>query len=151
MSGSVSYELFNSRFPATTNGFTSEGGIYETFINKIGANSVKGTIVIASTSVDNAVSIAPAGSSMPIGIIYESGIADGSAVKVVVYGKAQVLLAGGQSATHGNWCGVSNSVAGRMYQDITPRIVYHYQEIGHSIQTSSSGVDVLSLVQVHFN
>lgn len=115
MSGLVSYELFNSRFPSGTNGFTSEGGIYEIFINKTGADSVKGTIVVASTSVDNAVSIAPAGSPMPIGVIYESGIADGSSVKVVVYGKAQVLLADGHAATHGYWCGVSSLVAGRMY------------------------------------
>lgn len=151
MSGSVSYELFNSRFPSGTNGFTSEGGIYETFINKTGGISVKGTIVVASTTDNNAVSTAPVASSMPIGIIYESGINDGSSVKVVVSGKAQVLLANGQSATHGYWCGVSNSVGGRMYQEPTPPPANHPQEIGHSIETSSSGTDVLSLVQVHFN
>jgi hypothetical protein len=151
MSGSVSYELYNSRFPSGTNGITPEGGSYETFINNTGVNSVKGTIVVASTSIDNAVSIAPSGSVMPIGVIYESGIANGSSVKVVVYGKVQVLLADGQSATHGYWCGVSSSVAGRMYQDATPSASEHNQEIGHSIQTSSSGTNVLSLIQMHFN
>lgn len=151
MSGLVSYELYNSRFPSGTNGFTSEGGFYEKFINKTGASSVKGTIVVASTSTDNAVGKAPAGSTMPIGVIYETGIADGSSVKVVVYGKAEVLLADGQSATHGYWCGVSASVAGRMYQDVAPPTDNHSREIGHSLQTHASGTDVLSLVQIHFN
>lgn len=151
MSGLVSYELFNSRFPSGTNGFTPEGGIYEIFINKTGTASVKGTIVVASTSVDNAISIAPAASPMPIGVIYESGIDDGSPVKVVVYGKAQVLLADGQGATHGYWCGVSNLVAGRMFQAALPPALQLSQEIGQSIQTSSDGTNVLSLVQIHFN
>lgn len=151
MSGAVSYELFNSKFPNGTYGFTSEGGLYETYDNRTGATSVKGTIVIASASYDDAVDIAPDGSVMPIGIIYESGIADGSSVKVVVYGKAQVLLEDGEASTHGNWCGVSSTTEGRMYQDATPPAAQHFQEIGHSLQDNSSGTDVLSLVQLHFN
>lgn len=151
MSGVVSYDLFNSRFPSSGNGFTSEGGVYETFINDTGTASVKGTVVVASTSVANAVSIAPANSSLPIGAIYENGIANGSNVKVVVYGKAQVLLKDGESSSLGYWCGVSD-VAGRMYQQATaPSTTEHNREIGHSIQAVASGTNVLSLIQMHFN
>jgi len=151
MSGTVSYELFASRFPSDGNGFTTEGGMYATFINKTGANSVKGTIVITSTTTDNAVETAPANSEMPIGVIYENGIADGSPVKVVVYGKAEVLLKNTEPATHGYWCGVSDT-AGRMYQRATaPSTTEHSREIGHSLQSTAAGTNVLSLVQLHFN
>ena len=146
----VSYELFAARGGSSGNGFTSEGGVYETFINNTGT-SVKGTIVIASTSVNDAVDIAPANSPMPIGVVYESGITNGSSIKVVVYGKAQVLLKDGEIAVNGYWCGVSDT-AGRMYQLSTvPATTDHNREIGHSIQANSSGTNVLSMVQVHFN
>lgn len=156
MSGVVSYDLFTSRFGSNSTGITSEGGFYETFINKTGADSVKGTIVVANTAneVDNAVSIAPANSSFPIGVIYEDGIADGSNVKVVVYGKAQVLLKDTVASTRGWWCGVSD-VAGRMYQSQTvPSATEHTYEIGHSLEYKAAGVagsNVLALVQIHFN
>lgn len=151
MSGIVSYDLLLSKLGGSSNGFTGEGGIYETFINNTGVSSVKGTIVIASTSVDNAVDIAPASSQMPIGVIYENGIANGSPVKVVVYGKAQVLLKNTEAAVRGYWCGVSD-VSGRMYQVSTaPSTTEHNREIGHSLESKTSGTNVLSTVQIHFN
>jgi hypothetical protein len=152
MRGVVSYDLFTSRLGTGGAGFTVEGGFYQTLINKTGANSVKGTIVAASLSTDNAVYIAPADSVMPIGIIYENNIADGSLVKVVVNGKAQVLLKDGIASTNGYWCGVSDT-NGRMYQEATtptttPELS---RKIGHSIEAVSSGLDVLSTIIVHFN
>lgn len=131
-------------------GVTAEGGIYETFVNHTGT-SVKGTIVIASTSVANGVDIAPKKTAVPIGVIYESGIENGANVKVVVYGKAQVLLASTKTATIGYWCGVSDDTDGRMYQlqDAPVGTSTHNQEIGHSLQTSTAGS--LSLIQLHFN
>jgi len=150
MSGVVSYELLNSKLP-TNSGWTADGGIFETFINDTGATSVKGTIVVTSSSVNYAVSIAPADSQMPMGIIAESGIANGANVKVTVYGKAYVLLKNGESATRGYWCEVSDT-AGRMAQQATvPSTIEHNREIGHSLETVSSGTNVLSLIQVHFN
>lgn len=131
-------------------GFTVDGGIYETFINNTGV-SVKGTIVVASTNLSNAVDIAPANSSMPIGVIYEDDIANGSPVKVVVYGKAQVLLKNGEASTNGYWCGVSD-VPGRMYQlSSVPSTAEHNREIGHSIESKVTETDVLSYIQLHFN
>jgi len=149
MSSSVSYELFSSRFPSSGNGFTPEGGMYETFVNNTGT-SEKGTIVVASTSVTNGVDIAPAGTYMPIGVIYESGIANGANVKVVTYGKAEVLLKNGEPSNLGYWAAVSDT-AGRMYQEATPNPSEHNREIGHSLETKSSGTNVLSLIQMHFN
>jgi len=150
MSGVVSYDLFTTRIGSGSNGFTSEGGMYETFINNTGT-SVKGTVVNASITVGNAVDIAPANTPLPIGVIYNSGIANGSSVKVVVYGKAQVLLKNSEVATVGYWCGVSD-VAGRMYQQATvPSTTDHNREVGHSLATTASGTNVLSLIQMHFN
>ena len=150
MSGVVSYDLFSSRIPSS-NGFTSDGGMYQTFTNNTGANSVLGTIVVASTSINNGVSVAPANSPMPIGIIAENGVVNGASVKVVTYGKAYVLLKDGLSSTDGYWCGVSNT-AGRMYQASTvPATTDHNREIGHSLSTTGSGTNVLALIQVHFN
>lgn len=149
MSGIVSYDLFNSKFGNC--GFTPEGGIYTTFINNTGT-SVKGTIVVASSTVNGGVDIAPANSQISIGVIYESGIDNGASVKVVINGKAQVLLKDGQSSTTGYWCGVSD-VAGRMYQrNIVPGgASEHNQQIGSSIETKTSGTNVLAKVQLYFN
>lgn len=131
-------------------GITDEGGIYTTFVNNTGT-SVKGTIVIASNSVENGVDIAPANSSMPIGVIYENEIENGSEVKVIVCGKAQVLLATSATATMGYWCGVS-SMEGRMYQldDIPTVIKQNCAHIGHSLQTVSTAGS-LAFVQLQFN
>lgn len=150
MSGVVSYDLFSQRFGTGSSGITTDGGFFQTFINNTGS-SVKGTIVIASTTVNNAVDIAPANSDSPIGVILENGVANGQPVKVVVYGKAEVLLKDSTSSTRGYWCGVSD-VAGRMYQLSTvPSTTEHSREIGHSLESKSAGTNVLSLVTIHFN
>lgn len=60
MAGIVGYDLFNSKVTNSGTWFTAEGGVYATFINNTGANSVKGTIVVASTALADAVQIAPA-------------------------------------------------------------------------------------------
>jgi hypothetical protein len=151
MSGVVSYDLFTSKLGTGGIGLTSEGGMYISILNATGAVSVKGTIVGASTTTDNAVMIAPANYDMPIGAIYEDGIANGALVKVVVSGKAQILLKDGLASTNGYWCGVSDT-AGRMYQTAAvPATIDHNKEIGHSIQAVVSGTNVLSYVVLHFN
>lgn len=133
-------------------GFTSEGAIYQTYTNRTGSKSVKGTIVISSTSYDNSVEIAPANSTMPIGVIYEDGVDNGAPVKVVVYGKTQVLLRDTEAAVHGYWCGVS-STAGRMYQSssLPSDASAHNREIGHCLESKSEGTNVLAYVHLHFN
>lgn len=151
MSGIVSYDLLNSKLSNNGTWFTAEGGVYATFINNTGSSSVKGTIVVSSTALDNAVQTAPADSQMPIGVIYESGIANGQPVKVVIYGRAEVLLKNGETATRGYWCAVSDT-AGRMYQQLAvPSLPNHNEEIGHSLESKTSGTNVLSMVTLHFN
>ena len=150
MSGLVSYDLFKSRLGIGNCGFTLEGGIYEMFINNTGT-SIKGTIVIASESINNAVDIAPANSENAIGIIYESGIPKGGLVKVVVFGKAQVLIKDGEESNSGYWCGVSNE-KGRMYQLTgAPSPTLNKKKIGSSLESKASGKNMLALIQLNFN
>ena len=88
---------------------------------------------------------------MSFNVGYENGVANNSLVKVVVYGKAQVLLKNGESASNGYWCGVSD-IAGRMYQGSSaPSTTEHNRELGHSLEVKTSGTNVLSLMQIHFN
>lgn len=139
-------------FGGSNYGITPEGGFYETLIYNTEGTSVKGTIVVASKNMQGAVEAAPAGSAVPIGVIYDGGISQGNTVKVVTSGMAQVLLASDQTSHTGYWCGVSSSEAGRMYQlaDAPVGTAAHNQEIGHSLQTVTVA-GLLSLIQMHFN
>ena len=56
---------------------TPEGGLAVYFINKTGANSIKGTLVNTEASVDFAVNVVTADEPDIIGVIYEDGIPDG--------------------------------------------------------------------------
>ena len=152
---SISYEFFTTKFGTDSPiGFTSEGGLYVQLINNTGT-SVKGTIVVASATagVNNAVDIASAGSQLPLGVIYEDGVADGDPVKVVVAGRAQVLLRNNESAVQGYWCGVSTLTAGRMVQsNLLPTLLATVmQGIGRSLETVLGGDDILAYVLLHFS
>ena len=134
------------------------GGFLVRYINDTGANSIKGTVVISSLSVEDAVDTMVADNDEAIGVIYNSGIADGSDVWVAVSGKADVLIQDGQIATIGYWVRGSITQAGRA--DITnadppgggiPQADIHFRELGHCLQTKSSGTDVLARCNLHFN
>ncbi len=95
---------------------------------------------------------------MPIGIVYDNGIANGSECRIVISGIAEVLLVNSTSATRGYWAKTSDTVAGRA--DITSAaptggtiagLQDHGQEIGHCIASASAGTDVLTRIVVHFN
>lgn len=140
----------------TTGGtITPEGGFAVRLINNTGAPSVKGTLVIASTSLDGAFLPCPANGFQPIGVVYEAGIANGSLCLVVVGGVADVLLQNGTSSTRGNWCRTSITTAGRM--DATGAgggpgfVAQHFAEVGHCLQSKLAGVDVLCRILMHFN
>lgn len=131
--------------------FTVEGGFAVKYINKTGAPSIKGTIVSISTTTNNAIQVAIANSDMPIGVIYENGIADGSTVLVVVSGIAEVLYKDGVTPARAYWIGVSD-VAGRAYNSSSaPSTTEHNREIGHAIESSASGTNILGKVNLHFN
>lgn len=149
MPGLVTVELLNSKL-AGANGFTDDGGMYITLINKTGASTIKGQVVQADTVNDGSFVLSTTNSINPIGIVFESGIADGSLCKVVVSGKAYALLKDTTAGTAGSWCGCSDTV-GRMYQQASPPATNeHDREIGHSLQAAAAGTNVLCLIVVHF-
>jgi len=55
---------------------------------------------------------------MSIRVINKIEISNGSLVKVVMYGRLQVLLRNLQATIRGYWCGVSGD-AGKMYRAVT--------------------------------
>ena len=131
---------------------TPEGGIAIQLTNKTGAASVKGSVVRADTSTDNAFILLDAGGQEPIGVVYESGIADGSECWVVIAGRVQILLEDSTASTRGNWVEGSATTAGRAdATNAAPVPASHWKEIGHCIETLTGGTDVLAYCIIHFN
>ena len=96
--------------------------------------------------------------AMPIGVVYESGIADGQECWICIAGRCQVLLQNSTASTKGYWVRTSTSAAGRA--DITnaappgggiPELDIHQHEIGHCLETKTDGTNVLAYILVHFN
>ena len=131
---------------------TLEGGVAIKLTNKTGANSVKGTVVYADPAVDNAFEINPINGDMPIGVVYESGVADGSECWVVVSGIAEVLLVNTVASTRSYIAYSSATVAGRIDIAATvPVAATHFKEIGHTLENKAGGTDVLCKCVLHFN
>ena len=130
---------------------TPDGGSAIPLINKTGAASVKGTVVDASITTDLAVAIEDIGDIDPIGVIYQSGIPDGDPVLVIISGVAEILIDDATAATSGDWAGTSDVTAGRAQANTEPpATVKHDQEIGHFVESKSSGTDVLAKAILHF-
>lgn len=139
-------------------GMTPEGGVAIKLVNKSGVNSVKGRMVEASTAQDNAYDLTGAEDFQPIGVEYESGVADGSECWVVIYGIAEVLLEDGTASTHGYWVKTSDTQAGRAdASNAAPpggtvtALEEHMREVGHCLEDKTSGTDVLAKIVMHFN
>jgi len=132
----------------------AEGGFMIKLTNKTGTTTVKGSVVRTDTGADQSFILAPADSDEPMGVVYESGVADGSEAWVVVYGKAQVLLQASTASTRGYWVRTSATTAGRA--DATNAnppglVVEHLAEIGHCVESKTAGTDVLAWIVLHFN
>lgn len=136
---------------------TPEGGIAMRLINKTGAQSVKGTLVSAS-SVPGGFDITPANGLMPFGAVYDNAVADGDYCYVCFAGIVQVLLQNSTTSAAGYWAKVSDTAAGRA--DITNpfpaggtinALEDHNSEIGHCIETVASGTNKLAKIVMHFN
>jgi hypothetical protein len=140
---------------------TPLGGYAVQFVNKTGANSVYGTVCEVSATTFRGVQLEEAGGSDPLGIMYGDSngnpVADGANCYVVVGGPAEILLENTTAATVGNWVKTSDNAAGRCdattAEGSIPGLTFaeHFREIGHCLQTISSGTDVLALVNTHFN
>lgn len=155
---SLNRNLPNGLIIASKIFLTPEGGIAVRLTNKTGSNSVKGTLLDAHPTVDNAFGILGADEEHPIGVVYEDGIADGSECWVVVHGIAEVLLEDGTISTRGYWARTSITDPGRV--DITnaappgggiPELDIHMREVGHCIESKGSGTDVIAKIIMHFN
>ena len=138
---------------------TPIGGIAVRLINKTAGNSVKGTLVRASSSTAGAFETIGTSEADPIGVVYESGIADASLCWVVVAGVAECLVQDSVAATVRGWCSVSATQAGRINIGAAPPttpgswadVQLHMLEVGHCIQAVSAGTNVLAKVVIHFN
>lgn len=135
--------------------FTPEGGFAIRLLNDTGANSIKGTLVEASTAQDNAFSLSSLSDYDCMGVVYENGIAPGQWCWIVVSGRAQVKLENNVGATHGNWVRTSATAVGRADATAaTPPAAdpTHFAEVGHCLETvAGSATGVLAWVMIHFN
>ena len=138
--------------------FSDIGGVLVKMINDTGSPSVYGELVEASTAIDFGFKITDADNNHPIGVVAESGIADGEATWIVIYGCAEILLQDETISTHGYWVRTSVTTGGRV--DITNagppgggviNLDIHMQEVGHCLESKGSGTDVLARCTIHFN
>jgi hypothetical protein len=139
--------------------FTSEGGLAVLLTNKTTANSVKGEVVTPASGTSNAVSKVIVDYPNPIGVFYESGIADGAEAWVVVAGIADVYFVGnttrGQVARGFLTADGASYVAGQALAEAvptgSPAVVTekHFYEIGHVLETRV-GAGLAKCV-LHFN
>lgn len=136
---------------------TPEGGYAIKLINKTGAPSVKGEVVCASTNVDNAFVKIVVDRPDPIGVIYESGIADGQEAWIVVSGIADVYFVGsttsGQLARGFITADGASYVTGRALAENVPTSPFasdkHFYEISHILE-SRTGAGLAKCI-LHFN
>lgn len=145
--------LITNFFASTKVKFTIEGGLAIKLTNKSGLNSVKGTIVKAHDSIDNAFKISDANEFDAIGSVYDDGLYDGEECWVIVAGIAEVLLEDGTSATIGYWARTSTTDPGRAIVNTETQpglLATHFAEIGHGVEGVSSGTDVLAKIIMHF-
>lgn len=119
-------------------GITSIGGIAVKLTNKTGSNTSAGQLVIASTSTANAFETAGASDDRVIGIVFESGVVDGSEAWIVYAGFASVKMDAG-GAAFGDRI-ISSTTAGTGLVSNNPGSpAVHFQEIGHSLGTAVGG------------
>lgn len=124
--------------------------------NKTGLASVKGEVVTISSTTDNGVEKIVVDAANPVGVVYNSGVADGSEVWVVVSGIADVYYTG--NVTRGNICrgfvtGDAGYVTGQAMAEPYPVAPFatdkHFYEIGHAME-SRVGAGLAKTV-LHFN
>ena len=135
---------------------TDIGGLAINLINKTGVNTVKGSIVSASSSSDNSFKL-QASEYDAIGVVLEDGIADGQEAWVVISGVAEVLLENSTLSTRGNWVtcattdGRANATATAPSGGTIMALENHFKEIGHCLESKVAGTNVLAKCVIHFN
>lgn len=135
--------------------FTKEGGLAVRMKNRTGGVSIKGYIVEPAPIEDNAVKYTDNGDADPIGIVYESGVADQAEMWVVVSGIAEVYY--GVAVTRATFSRVpivsDGLTTGQAMNEPLPSSPFatdkHFQEIGHPLETTSGAG--LAKTILHFN
>jgi hypothetical protein len=131
---------------------TGEYGPQFRLTNRTGSNTVKGTIVRASTANDMAFETEAADEDEPIGIVYQDGVANGSDAWVWGSGAvAQVLLVNSTAATRGYWAAVGSADGRADMTNANPIVANHWREIGHCLESKTAGTNVLARAIIHFN
>lgn len=135
---------------------TNEAGFQIKLTNKTGANSVKGDIVEPSDTTDRGFKLIPVGGIDPIGVVYETGIADGAECWIWLQGIVEVRY---QAATTRDYfarvtvSADTDDAAGVAIAEPLPTSPFatdkHFQEIGHVME--SIGAAGLALTVIHFN
>jgi len=134
------------------------GGYMIKLTNKTGGASVKGEVVsiYSATAVDNAVKKIVVDVPDPIGVFYESGVADGSEAWIVVSGIADVYFIGDTTRGYlarGFVSADSGYVSGQAMAEAVPTSPFatdkHFYEIGHVLE-SRTGAGLAKCV-LHFN
>ena len=151
---SIERERFNTYVSKVKH--TNIGGLAINLINKTGANTVKGSVVSASSLLNNSFKL-QTNEYDAIGIVLEDGIADGQEAWVVISGVAEVLLEDSKLSTRGNWVtgaitdGRANATATAPSGGTISALDNHFKEIGHCLESKSAGINVLAKCIIHFN
>jgi len=143
------------RFHSAKTSISVEGGLMVRLINKTGGASVKGHVMsigAIANSVDKIVVDVPD----VIGVAYESGIADGAYMWVVVAGIADVYFIGNTTIGHiarGFLTADAGYVSGQALSEAYPTAPFasdkHFYEIGHVLE-ARVGAGLAKCV-LHFN
>ena len=148
----LGYELYSNKVR-----ITPEKGLALKLINKTGGASVKGEVVTNSPTTSNAVSKIVVDIPNPIGVFYESDIADGEEAWVVVSGIADVYYVGNTTLGHlarGFLTADGGSyVTGQALSEAIPVSPFdvdkHFYELGHVLE-SRVGAGLAKTI-LHYN
>lgn len=136
----------NNEIISPSGKMTLQGGFATYLTNNTGTTTVKGQIVHCSGTLG--FSTANANDDMPIGIVLDAGVANGSKAWIVCGGVADVLIDAG-GCNIGDWVG-TGATAGSANGDATvPLPGQHFQEIGHALETRANAG--LAKCILHFN
>jgi len=146
----VSYRNYGFKPILHSNGLT---GLAIKLKNGTGSPSVKGSVVAISTTADNSF-ILQSNEFDSIGVVAESGRANGQLTWVIIQGVAKVLFKDNVAAVRG-YVALSADTDGRATNvavpSANPVVAEHFKEIGHVMESKDAGINVLVNCLIHFN
>jgi hypothetical protein len=133
---------------------TGERGTQIKITNRTGETSVKGKLVHPSSTNDNSVELVSAASPYtPCGVIYQSGIANGSDMWIWCPGSTvEFLMENNDATTRQDWLRASDTTNGRVQSSAVPtppNADSHFAECGHALESNAGGTDQLVLGFFH--